>query len=416
MTDDGRGPGYRRRSTITLLVLCQSTQSLVVGGVALFLPLIRGDLGLSFAQAGTLAAASSLTYALMQIPSGYLADRFTPRRLFLLGLLGTNALAFGFATLHSYPLLVVTQALSGCCRSLVFAPGLLLISNQFPAARRATAMGLYVAGGFSSNILLSLLGPVLVGPLGWQRLFLVFAAAGLLVLGLYRWLGDDGVSERAGAGMRLRELPGLLRHRILWTTGFIQFVRLAVVQGLTFWLPTYLVADRGYPLAVAGLVTALGAAVTAPSNVLGGYLSDRLGRPLAVIGVSLGVLAVTTALLTLVHGLVPLLSVVAVSSVFVQVYFGPLFALPIQRLGARTAGVTSGFGNFCANLGGFVFSYALGVVRDATGSFQAGFLTLGGLCVLALLATVSLRTVGRTEPAAGAPAGSPATGTPGAGR
>jgi ACS family D-galactonate transporter-like MFS transporter len=51
-------------------VLCQSGQSLVYGGIALFLPLIREDLGLTFAQAGTLAAASSLVYAFMQIPSG----------------------------------------------------------------------------------------------------------------------------------------------------------------------------------------------------------------------------------------------------------------------------------------------------------------------------------------------------------
>ena len=53
--------------------------------------LIRADLGLSFTQAGTLAAATNLTYALMQVPSGWLADRFTPRRLFLIGLLSPSS-------------------------------------------------------------------------------------------------------------------------------------------------------------------------------------------------------------------------------------------------------------------------------------------------------------------------------------
>ncbi|GIF12960.1 MFS transporter [Actinoplanes teichomyceticus] len=391
-----------RRAIITLLVVCQSAQALIFGGIALFLPLIRTDLGLSFGQAGTLAAASSLTYALMQVPSGFLADRFAPRTLFLTGLLGTNLLAAMFAVLDSYDLLLINQALSGFFRALVFAPGLLLISEQFPSDRRATAMGLYVAGGFSSNILLSSVGPLLVGPLGWRLLFAVFAAAGLLTLiGYRRVTGPPAPGPAADDPVRITDLPALLRHRIVRLTGVIQFARLAVAQGFTFWLPTWLVVDRGQSLAAAGLVAALGAAVTAPANYLGGYLSDRIGRPLLVIGGSLAVLAAGLSLLTYVPGMPAVLLVVALISVVVQVYFGPLFALPISVLGARRAGLLSGFGNFCANLGGFAFVYLLGAVKDATGSFRAGFLGLAALCLLGLAAAAAAR-----QPAAARPAGS----------
>lgn len=385
-----------RRLGITLIVMCQSTQALVYGGVALFLPLIRTDLHLSFRQAGALAAAGSLVYALTQLPAGYLADRFAPGRLFLIGLLGTNVLAFGFALLRSYHLLLLNQALSGFFRALVFAPGLLLISREFPAERRATAMGLYVAGGFSSSIVLNILGPVLVGPLGWARLFVVFAATGLLVLGLYAWLGAGHAPRPGGGGVRMAALPALLRHRALWTIGFIQFVRLAVAQGFAFWLPTYLVVDRGHSLATAGLLAGLGAMATAPANVVGGLLADRSGRPRLVIGASLAALTVSLCLLTLAHGLVLTTVSVMVTGLFVQLYFGPLFALPIQLLGARTAGVVSGFGNFCANVGAFVCVYALGALRDGNGSFRIGFLALAALCAAAGLATWSLgRASGR---------------------
>jgi predicted MFS family arabinose efflux permease len=377
------------RLTIATLVVCQSTQSLIIGGVALFLPLIRTDLGITFAQAGALAAATSLFYAAMQLPSGYLADRFTPRRLFLIGLLGTNILALSFALLSDYHLMLVNQALSGIFRALVFAPGLLLISAEFPATGRATAMGLFVAGGFSSNILLSATGPLLVGPLGWRALFALFAAAGLAMCALY-WRTSGAGPVPSGPRMSLRELPGLLRHPILWQTGAVQFVRLAVVTGCTFWLPTYLVADRHYSLATAGLVTAVGAAVTAPANIAGGYLSDRLGRPLTVIRTSLVALAITLTLLVLLPGQLAVIAVVAVNAVFIQVYFGPLFAIPVAHLGTRTAGVASGFGNLCANTGGFACSYGFGVMRDTTGSFRPGFLTLAALCVLATALTATI--------------------------
>ncbi|MEV6303312.1 MFS transporter [Actinoplanes sp. NPDC051861] len=375
-----------RRLIITLLVVCQSTQGLIYGGIALFLPLIRADLGLSFTQAGTLAAVTNLVYALMQIPSGYLADRFTPRRVFLIGLLGTNLLAALFTVLSSYQALLLNQALSGFFRALVFAPGLLLMTQQFPSDRRATAMGLYVVGGFSSNVLLSSIGPLLVGPLGWQLLFVLFAASGLLAVGLY-WRAGAGSGTAAPGAVRIGDLPALLRHRIMWLMGVVQFSRLAVAQGFTFWLPTYLVVDRGQSLTTAGLVAAVGSAVTAPANYLGGYVSDRIGRPLLVIGGSLAALTAGLTALTYVPGLAGVLLVVAVISVFVQVYFGPLFAVPLQVLGSERAGLISGFGNFCANLGSFAFVYALGATKDATGSFRIGFLSLAALCVVALFAT-----------------------------
>ncbi|SDT57694.1 MFS transporter [Actinoplanes derwentensis] len=378
----------RRRPVITLLVVCQSSIGLIFGGIGLFLPLIRTDLGISFTEAGTLAAVSNLTYALMQVPSGYLADRFPPRRLFLIGMLGLNLLSALFAVLESYPLLLIDQALAGVFRALVFMPGLLLMTELFPPGRRASAMGLYVVGGFSSNILLSAIGPALVGPLGWRLLFVLFAGFGLLSVALYRYLaGPSGRREPSGAPVRFGELPGLLRQRIVQLTAVIQFTRLSVAQGFTFWLPSYLVVDRGQSLAAAGLVAALASAISAPVNYLGGYLSDRINRPLLVIGGSLVVLTGGLTLLTYVPGMLGVLGVVALISVAIQVYFGPLFALPLQVLGDRNAGLISGIGNFWANLGGFAFVYALGAVKDTTGSFRAGFLSLAVLCVVALIAT-----------------------------
>ena len=376
--------------SVLLIILCQSQQILAYSGISLFLPIIRQDLHLSFSQGGTLAAASTLVYALMQIPSGYLADRFGARALFLCGLVGTSLLSLSFALLHVYWLLVINQAISGVFRALMFAPGLLLISDLFPPTRRAMAMGLYVAGGSSSNILLNLLGPVLVGPLGWRPLFIAFSLLGLAFALLYGFLGLSGARRSAGEPLPLRRILFLFREPAMWLIGAIQYVRLAVALGLQFWLPTFIVVEKGYSLAIAGLVIALGAAATAPANFLGGYLSDRLRNPLLVIGTSLAALALTTFLLIYVNNLGLLLAVVVVNGIFVQLYFGPLFNVPIQLLGTETAGLSSGFGNFFANLGGFTFAYTLGALKDATGSFDAGLYALMGFCVFGLLCTFAL--------------------------
>jgi sugar phosphate permease len=356
----------------------------------LFLPLIQKDVGISFTQAGLVSASANVAYAVTQLPSGYLADRLGAKRLFILGLVGASLLTFGFSLLHAYPLLLGNQAVGGVFRSMMFAPGVLLITALFPERRRATAIGLYVAGGFGTNIVLNLIGPAAVPLTGWRGLFQILSAAGLLVVILF-WKFGQGVppipeaSRRGSGGLR-----AVLGNRAMWIIGGIQFVRLAVAQGLSFWLPTFIVVEKHQSLQIAGLVLAMIAALTVPSTFLGGYISDRTGRPLVVIGVSLVALAITTFLMLQVRSLPLLFLVLGLNGVFVQLYFGPLFALPIQIVGPRTAGLASGFGNLFANIGGTALTFAIGALKDVTGSFDAGFYSLTALCLVGLAFTVLL--------------------------
>ncbi|GAB2622666.1 MFS transporter [Pseudactinotalea suaedae] len=373
--------GRGRVTTIALVVVCQSLQALSVGGIALFLPLIRSDIGLSFTQAGMISAVALITFAAMQIPAGAIADRFGPKRVYTIGLLGVLVLTCAFSVLDSYALILVNQGLAGIFRSLVFVPGMLLITHEFPTERRATAMGLYVAGGFSSNIALSTIGPFLVEPLGWRLLFVIFGAMGLLVVAGYHWLGGPGPAPRGAASLSVRHLGVMLREPVALGAGWLQFVRFGVANGITYWLPTFLVADHRLSLQQAGIVVAGASLLTAPANMLGGYISDRLRAPLAMIATSLAVLTVSLAAIAWAQDSVLLFLSVGVMSVFVQVYFGPLFALPTRFLGAETAPLSNGYSNLVANIGGLLAAWALGASRDVTGSFSYG---LTGLAVLAL--------------------------------
>jgi sugar phosphate permease len=382
-----------------MLMLCQSTQSILGGGLALFLPLIRRSLHLTFAEAGALSSASILVYACMQIPSGHLADRIGPRRLFLVGLVGTNVLSLTFSQVHSFGWAVANQAASGFFRSLVFAPGLLLIASLFSPERRATALGLYVAGGFSSNIFVNTLGPVLVEPLGWRAMFVLFSVFGLLVFALYALFGEREDARPTTASAPWRDGLRLLRTRTMWLIAGVQYVRFAVVTGITLWLPTFFVVEKHRSLAFAGLIVALCALLTAPSNFVGGYLSDRLRNPLLVIGCSLFMLAVTTFVLARANGVAVLVAAALLNAVFLQLYFGPLFALPIDLFGRSNAGLASGFGNTFANVGGLTFAYTLGAIRDATGSFDLGFYALCCLAAVGVGLTLMLaRAVPTRQP------------------
>ena len=377
-------------TTVALVVLCQTFPALSFGAIALFLPLLRVDLQMTFSQAGMLSAASTLTYALCQIPAGYYSDRIGPGRLFFVGVLGTTLLMLSFGFVHTFELAVLNQLVSGIFRALMFAPGLALLTSWFPPERRATAMGLYVVGGFSGNIILSLAGPALMNHYGWRFAIIFFAVVGIGGAMLYLAFGREKPRTTPRQMVGATDLFQLFKYRIMWVCGGIQFIRLGVAVSFNFWLPSLLVAERGLSIQAAGLVMAMGAGFTVLSNALGGYVSDRLRNPPLVIGVSLAVMACTSMLLGLVHSIPVLLVVIAVNSIFLQFYFGALFYVPVEVLGQRVAGMSTGFSNLFANIGALTFAYLLGVVKDEAGTFMWGFIGIGAACVIGVVLAIVL--------------------------
>jgi sugar phosphate permease len=376
-----------RTIRIFLILLLQSFQTVSSAGMALLLSEIRSDLGLSFTEAGTLAAANIFSYALLQMPAGYLADRHGLERVFIVGSLGTPLLLLTFGLVGSFAQAIINQTLAGVFHAFLFQAGLALLASLFGAERRATAMGLTLVGIFSGQLLINGLAPILAQQSNWRLPFIAFGVAGLLSSFVYLRRGR-GIADRATAqGTNVVDALRLFGHPFMWVCGLIQFVRLGIIQGISFWLPSLLTDEKGLALGTAGLVLALRSVLIAPSTIVGGYLSDRLRQPTAVMAASLVILAGTTAALipTGPGGL--LIGLILINAIFVQFYFGPTFALPVERYGSGMMGTVSGFGNFFANLGAFSFTYLIGALKDKTGQFGPGFYALTAACLTGLMLT-----------------------------
>ncbi|MFC1983431.1 MFS transporter [Chloroflexota bacterium] len=387
-TQRGTSPTRGRNTTVALLIFCLSLQALGQGSLSLFLPVIKEDLSFSFTEAGTLAAAATLLYFLMQIPAGYLADRFGPKRLFFIGAFGTTALVLAFGFVSQYWQALANVTVSGFFRALQFAPGLALITGWFSSERRATAMAIYHVGLFVGHVVLTIGGPLLVEAYDWKVPFIAFGLAGVVVSFVYLQFGKESPDAGPQRKVNISDIFKLFRSRFMWLCGVIQFIRLAINRGITFWLPTFLMVDRGLTLQVTGFIILLRGMLGSPSVLAAGYISDKLKNPPLVIGFSLVMLAITTTLLAMVDNIVLLVVIIGVNALFVQCYFGPLFAMPLEVLGSHTRGTTTGVSNTFANLGSLTFAYILGAMRDASGSFELGFYTVAGLAVIGLVFTI----------------------------
>src|SRR4051812_45140108 len=165
--------------------------------IPLFLPLIQPDFGISFTDAGILTAAATMSYALGQIPAGLLADRFGPRRPFFIGLIGWSVLTLAFAFVHALWLALSCPILPGAFCAMMLAPGLSLLASWFPPRRRATAMSLYMVGGFGGQIALALAGPFIASQHGWRSALVVLAVPGIIGAFAFCSLATDAPRRQA---------------------------------------------------------------------------------------------------------------------------------------------------------------------------------------------------------------------------
>lgn len=385
-----------RLQTLALTTLCMTLQAVPMAGLPLLLPLIRQDLGLTYAQAGTLASANLLVYALMQIPSGYLADRYSPRRLVVIGVLGLMSLSIILFFTSQYWQLLGIQFFWGFFSSLMFAPAMSVFIRWFSPERRSTATTLPLIGTNLGGFAVNLLFPVIVNRFDtWRMPFVIFGIAGIVFALSLFFFGRDAVYKGTAAKFRPELISEIFSYKQVWLCYGLQFIRFGIVQGISFWLPTLLVNEKQFPLQLAGIIIAVQSVISASANLFGAYFSDKFKKPTLIIGISMIMLLITTGLLVGLNSMGLIIAVIVINALFIQSYFGSLFTLAVEILGVEKTGISNGVSNMFAIFGGLLTAYFMGFLRDTTGSFEWGFYSVCILAATGLVLSIILERMRR---------------------
>ena len=388
------------------------------------------DLNLSAAAFGFGAGIFFLAYFLFEVPSNLFLERMGARKWIARIMFTWGLLSGGMAFVTGETGFYLVRVLLGVAEAGFFPGIIFYLTLWFPSVYRARIIGYFMAaiplstviGAPVSGLLLGLDG--WMGLKGWQWLFVLEAAPALVlsvVVFFYltdrpadaAWLESD---ERAWLVTRLeqerrqREMArhysvaqALLNPKVL-ALSLVYFGAVATNYGLSFFLPQ-IVKAFGLSNVQAGVVAALPYVVGLASIVLWGRRSDRkmerrfhLAFPLFVA--SSGI-AVSTALDN------PVLKMVALSVAGFGI-FGclPVFwTFPAAFLSGAAAAGGIALINSIGNLAGFVGPYVMGRIRDATGSYTGGLLSLAVLgftamaIVLVLHSDHALERVPEAEPA-----------------
>lgn len=253
--------------------------------LAILIQPIKEDLGVSDTMMGLLTGpVFVVSYTLAGLPLARWADRHSRVWLITVGLAMWSAMTVASGLARSFTQLAVARLGVGLGEASFTPSAHSLISDYFPAHRRATALAIFAAGASLGTIAGYLGGGYIGEYIGWHEAFFYVGAPGLIVAVIFRWTVRDpvrGAYDGPQASARNEPLSEVLRY-LITRRSYVFIVASAMLHGFSsygagYWIPTFLIRVHDLSLSEVGII--LGAFVGVASfvgQIVGGRISDSL--------------------------------------------------------------------------------------------------------------------------------------------
>ncbi|MZD06683.1 MFS transporter [Streptomyces sp. SID5785] len=396
---------------------------------------LRADVGLSAAAFGLGAGIFFIAYALFEVPSNMLMERFGAKIWLTRIMITWGLVATAMAFVNSPGMFYALRFLLGVAEAGFFPAVIYYFSRWLPDSHRGRATSVFLMGSGTATVIVGPISGALLemhgiwGHSGWQWMFFVEGVVSV-VLGfvVYRFLDSsveaadwlsrdekDGLVAVIDAEQRARSRTDgedtagratVSRWRLLADPQMLLFLWIyfainVALYAVTFWLPSIVDDIGGVSDFQVGLLTAVPWLFAIGAVYVAGRLSDRIGRRRPVLVGLLLIGGTGTLLAVLVSPWVGLGALCLAAVGFKPA--SPIFwTIPQSYLDARAAAPGIALINSVGNLGGFVAPTAFGLIEDATGSTEAGLVGLTVVGFLAALSVLLVRGGGRNDTPRGA--------------
>jgi len=362
-------------------------------------PFISADLNLSKTEMGILLSSFFWVYAFMQMPAGWIVDRFGVRRAYSLGFifwsLASAFTGFGVGMASLLGLRIAT----GAGQAITFPASSRACASWFAQRERGTVTGVYLTGVRVGAALISWLGAYFLARYSWKLFFLIIGLAPLIwlwpwnrFLGKWETRANGSPGTQANSTSFLQSLL-LLRYRSVFGIflGFFAY-DYAWYVFLT-WLPSYLKDERKFTTSEMGIYSATPLVAMSIIIVLAGFLSDwlvRRGRDerlvrksFIIAGLAIGCLIVPAGMVENKMTAVWLLTISLCGLGLASPNTWTLTAAVCEK---KIVGTVAGIQNFGGNLGGIIAPALTGFIAHKTNSFAIALSVTGGVLVVGMVA------------------------------
>lgn len=351
-------------------------------------PLIKAEVG-GYAILGMLISLVFLFYGWGSLPVGIMADRSQKRLMIAASMLLCGSSSLLIAIANSLPLLGAGLILLGLGASLYHPPGYAAIA-LYTTETRGRYMGIQGLGGLVGMALSYITATSIGSMMGWRIPFLLWGLIGI-AMGIMDLLlisePEGGAQGVEGHGEWISLSVGVRRLIIVFA---IIILSGALWSGVSSFLLAYISEVKGVQLLIAGGLSTISYTVGSIAQLIGGELSDRMGRRIVIL---IGFAAYSLLLFTLTKapGSLPLMLLLLILLGF-SFYLtqSPINALLGDVSPRRSVGATYGF-NFAVKYGIGSFTPALAGYLTARYSMDYAFYLFSLLSLAAFLLSLLIR-------------------------
>ena len=387
------------------------------------------DNGWSPTVQGAVMSAFFLGYVTLQIPAGYLSDRFGGKWVLGLGVLFWSL--FTLLTPASAALgitvLLACRFLMGVAEAVTWPSIYSLYSRWVHPDRRASAVGLMNSGISGGAVIALICTPWLISVWSWQGAFYLYGVLGILWFAVWSplarsrpavktdWDAPDAVPANAEVGSVADQnavsaqtvyprltVRGMLRSRAVWAIAVAHICINWSLYLVLSWFPTFVNRELGADLQLAGFLALAPTIVSLVMAPLAGRLFDRLVakghdrlkvrrvmQSLAFVGITAAMMAIT-----LTDSLILSVTVITLSNALTAFSIGG-FATNHLDIAPNQSGLLMGVTNTLAAVSSSASVFVSGWIQDLSGGWDAVFLTAAGVSVFGAVIYGSLSGVER---------------------
>lgn len=388
-------------------------------------PHLSTELAIPPDEMGLILSAFFWSYALLQIPSGWFADRFG-QKIGLGAAVGLWSIATSATGLATGMVSLFAMRLGlGVGEAGAYPSNAGITSKWFPDRERGTVSGLFdSASKFGGAVAMPLI-VWLIAMVGWRLTFVCIGAVGvvwtMVWFGFYAdtpeahpWISASEVDHiRSGQILQhgvdktiAMKWYELLRYRNIWAMCLGFFTINYISYFFITWLPTYLVQQKGMGMIEMGFVAALPLSTGLVTEVVAGWLSDRVvrsgrlsltaTRKTFLIGGLAMALCIGLAALT--QSVVLTVALLCLAKGGATIAASQVWALPGDVAPKNMTSMVAALQNMVSNFGGVMGPIVTGFIVAKTGSFNAALMFSAFLGVLGILNYAFL--LGKVEPLA----------------
>ncbi len=365
------------------------------GAFSVAAPFMSKDLQLSKAGIGIVLSAFFWIYAFMQVPAGWVVDRFGVKRAYSLAFIFWSLAAALTGLARGITSLIGLRAAMGTGQAITFPATARAVANSFPQRERGTITAIYLTGVRLGQAFVSWFGALFLARYSWKLFFLIIGLVPLIWLFpwtayLNRWETKSAVSSQSMSAQETSFWKSflLLRHKSVFGI-FLGFFAYDYVWFVFItWLPGYLVLERQFTPQEMAVYSAVPFLPMSVIIIASGFLSDwlvrmgveekRVRRTLIIVGLAIGCLIVPAGL---VADKITAVWLLTISLCGLGICSPNTWTLTQAVCDKKIVGTVSGIQNFGGNVGGILAPAVTGFIAHATDSFALAF----GLCGVIML-------------------------------